>query len=155
MRGFASGTHHVPFSYLQDLHPSIIPKLSPLPGFPMIVNKRYIPPPLTEATCQTCQDLTLRHPAIDGMLGIPLALLDRSSQSGCPCCKLLVMALRLPGLEPPEGESLFGVTLFADDAPNGSSEEMPGPLIMRCQTEYRNFAEADIFTEEGQHEFNA
>jgi hypothetical protein len=60
-----------------------------------------------------------------------------------------VRALGLPDLEPPAGDSLIGVTLFADGAADDCSEEISQPLIMRLQTGYRYFAEVEIFKEEG------
>ena len=84
------------------------------------------------------------------MLGIPLDLLQASSRLGCSWCGLLVAALELPGLEPPSGHSLFGITLFADSASETRfSEETSLPLTLRVQTEYLNYAEAEIFTEQG------
>jgi len=84
------------------------------------------------------------------MLGIPLDLLQNSSQLGCSWCGLLEAALNLPGLKPPAGQSLFGVTLFADGASEECySEDRSLPLIMRLQTEYWHYAEVEIFTEQG------
>ena len=116
----------------------------------MLLNKRYIPPPKTRAKCQVCQDLNLQEPGIKGILGIPFDLLRHSSELGCPWCGLLQAALKLPSLEPPTGLSLFGVTLFAGGISDECySEERSLPLIMRLQTEYRHYAEVEIFTEQG------
>ncbi|UKZ87466.1 uncharacterized protein TrAFT101_003262 [Trichoderma asperellum] len=110
----------------------------------MLSNKRYFPPPRTNAACQHCQDLNLSLPTIDGILGIPLGLLQTSAASGCPYCALLIKALELPGLEPPNNEDLFGVTLFSGvDSTNAE----PFPLIVRLQTEYRNFAEIELYVD--------
>lgn len=112
----------------------------------MLSNKRYFPPPRTNAACQHCQDLNLSLPTIDGILGIPLGLLQTSAASGCPYCALLIKALELPGLEPPNNEDLFGVTLFSGvDSTNAE----PFPLIVRLQTEYRNFAEIELYVDAG------
>lgn len=116
----------------------------------MLLNRRYLPPPQTPVRCQNCQDLNLRDPKIKGILGIPLEALRISSDLGCPCCHVLVRALDLPDLQPPAGDSLFGVTLLAHNASvDDYSEEPSRPLIMRLQTEYRHYAEVEIFTEEG------
>lgn len=111
-------------------------------SLPMLSNKRYFPPPRTTAACQHCQDLNLSHPTVDGILGIPLSLLQASAASGCPYCELLIKALELPGLEPPNNEELFGVTLFSGvDSTNAE----PLPLTVRLQTEYTYFAEVELY----------
>lgn len=116
----------------------------------MLLNKRYLPPPKTQAACQHCQDLDLRDPAIRGILGIPVHILRGSAERGCPFCRLLAGALGLQGLEPPSGESLFGVTLFSNGAADDRySPEASTPLTMRLQTEYVHFAEVEVFVEEG------
>jgi hypothetical protein len=116
----------------------------------MLLNKGYLPPRKTAATCQNCQDLNLRDPGIKGILGIPIYVLRRSFESGCPSCGVLIKALELPGLQPPTGEALFGITILSDGASDGTySEETSRPLIMRLQTEHTHFAEVEIYIEEG------
>jgi hypothetical protein len=121
----------------------------------MLLNNRYIPPPKTGAACQNCQNLNLDDPAIRGILGIPLSVLQRSSELGCPSCNLLTNALRQLGLQPPDGAPIFGITLLSSGAADDEySTEKHTPLIMRLQTEYRHFAEVEIYREEGGSSFS-
>ncbi len=120
----------------------------------MLLNNRYIAPPKTGAACQNCQDLNLDDPAIRGILGIPVSVLQKSSELGCPSCSLLTNALRQLSLQPPDGAPMFGITLLSRGAAdNEYSAEKHTPLIMRLQTEYRHFAEVEIYTEEGESSF--
>jgi hypothetical protein len=113
----------------------------------MLVNTRYFPPPKTDASCQYCQDFNLSHPALKGMLGIPLEALRRSAISGCPSCEVLLKALDLQDLDPPDGQELVGVTLFSGAGSNRNASEAPLSLTLRLQTENRHFAELEIYTE--------
>lgn len=90
------------------------------------------------------------------MLGIPIRLLHQSSQRGCVWCGVLQSALELPDLDPPAGQSLVGITLFGDDfADEDYLADRCSPLVMRLQTEFTLYAEAEIFTEPGIYHDNA
>jgi hypothetical protein len=50
---------------------------------------------------------------------------------------------------------MFGITLLSNGASDDEySAEKHTPLIMRLQTEYRHFAEVEIYIEEGGSSFS-
>jgi hypothetical protein len=123
----------------------------------MLLGKRFIPPPPSNATCQVCQDLKIRPAgARDGFLDIRLQDLPGTAQSGCVMCRILhesVTDLLFPlrGFQPLPDEEVFGITLHskAGSEPHEERTEV-NPLAVRAKTEHAVVAELEIYTHTGE-----
>lgn len=121
----------------------------------MLLNKQYIPPPKSDASCQLCQDLNLSSPSIRGILGIRLQDLLETTRSGCRPCRILLESVAhlmapLRGFPPLPDEEIIGITLFSGTLDRSEPQDsFTLPLTIKVQTEHANVAELEMYTLQG------
>ncbi len=119
----------------------------------MLVNKRYFPPPRSDAACQLCQDLRIRKPDENGnCLGIRLQDLPKAAKAGCFTCKILFESVTdlmssFKRLSPLPAEELFGIVIFSTTPPAPNRDGIrASPLTIQIATEHTRVAELEMYT---------
>jgi hypothetical protein len=125
----------------------------------MLLNRRYIPPPKSDAACQLCQDLRIRP--VDGVkygsLGIRLQDLPEAAKAGCFICGVLFESVTdlfapLKGFAPLPTEEVFGITISSEARPESNGQGCPlAPLTIAVQTEHAYVGEMELYTPVGEH----
>lgn len=125
----------------------------------MLLNKQYIPPTKSDASCQLCQDLNLSGPSIRGMLGIRLQDLPETAHSGCLPCRILLESVAdlmapLKGFPPLPDEEIIGITLFSGTLDGSKPQDSCTlPLTIQVQTENAIVAQLEMYTLKGKRKW--
>lgn len=122
----------------------------------MLLNRKYLPPPKSKASCQLYQDLRIRQDDEEhGFLGIPLSHLAAAANSGCFICRIFQEAVtefvknfQFPPHIPVQ--DFVGFTIRSKGVrEKGSSKFQPTSLSLVMQTETWQVLELEVYCPEG------